>query len=271
MLYTPLLPEVAAGAIEPRHVVVPLRIMCPHADVVRGRAVALDESARTVAVESELGRFEVEYERLVVALGAIPRMLPIPGLAEHSLAFNDVSDAVQLRNHVLRKLDHADADPGNAERHLTFVFVGAGYAGVEALAELTELVHDALRHYPRLRDVPQRWVLVDAGPKILAEVPGGLGDYAAEHSGGAASTFACRRRSSPSKRMPSRSPTARASTRTRSCGPPASSRIPCSHSSGSRSTSADASSSTRPCASRGGRTRRPASTHSGRRAGSRRR
>ena len=85
MLYTPLLPEVAAGAIEPRHAIVPLRVMCPHADLVRGRAVALDESTRRVTVESEVGPVELEYERLVVALGAVPRMLPIPGLAEHSV------------------------------------------------------------------------------------------------------------------------------------------------------------------------------------------
>jgi NADH:ubiquinone reductase (H+-translocating) len=180
MLYTPLLPEVAAGTIEARHVVVPLRMMCPHAEVLRGRAVALDEDASTVVVETDLGSVPIQYERLVVALGSVTRMLPIPGLAEHSLEFKSVADAIALRNHIVRKLDHADADPGNVERHLTFVFVGAGYAGVEALAELTEFVRDALRHYPRLRAVPQRWVLVDAAPKILGEVPGRLAEYAAE-------------------------------------------------------------------------------------------
>jgi NADH dehydrogenase len=179
MLYTPLLPEVAAGSIEPRHAVVPLRMMCPHAELVRGRAVALDEQARTVAVETEIGTTELVYERLVVALGAIPRMFPIPGLAEHTLGFKSIADAIHLRGHILRQLDLADADPANAEQHLTFVFVGAGYAGVEALAELTQLVRDALRHYPRLRGVEQRWVLVDAGSKILAEVPERLGKYTA--------------------------------------------------------------------------------------------
>jgi len=177
MLYTPLLPEVAAGGIEPRHAIVPLRVMCTHADLVRGRAVALDESARRVTVQSEVGPVEVEYERLVVALGAVPRMLPIPGLAEHSIGFKSIGDAIRLRNHILHRLELADADPDNAERYLTFVFVGAGYAGVEALAELTQLVRDAARHYPRLHFLPQRWLLVDAGPKILAEVPARLADY----------------------------------------------------------------------------------------------
>jgi NADH dehydrogenase len=179
MLYTPLLPEVAAGTIEPRHVVVPLRAMCPHAEIVRGRAVALDEGAQTVDVETELGSMVVDYERLVVALGAVPRTLPIPGLDEHTLGFKNLGDAINLRNHILREVDLAEADEDGAQRHLTFVFVGAGYAGVEALAELTELVAEALRHYPKLRDVQPRWLLVDAAPKILAEVPESLGEYTA--------------------------------------------------------------------------------------------
>ncbi|MDX6448910.1 MAG: hypothetical protein QOD08_1373, partial [Gaiellaceae bacterium] len=107
--------------------------------------------------------------------------LPIPGLAEHALGFKSLADAIYLRNHILRRLEAASAAPNDAHRRreLTFVFVGAGYAGVEALAELSDLVRDALRYYPGLRDVPQHWVLVDAAPKILPEIPAGLGDYAA--------------------------------------------------------------------------------------------
>jgi len=181
MLYTPNLPEAASGTLEPRHVVVPLRMMCPHAELVLGEATALDEETRQVTVETEAGGLEVEYAHLVVALGAIARTLPIPGLAEHALGFKDLADAIGLRNHVLRQLEAADAavDPRVAMRHLTFVFVGAGYAGVEALAELSDLVRDTLRYYPRLREIEQRWVLVDAAPKILPEIPSGLGDYAA--------------------------------------------------------------------------------------------
>jgi NADH dehydrogenase len=117
----------------------------------------------------------------VLALGAVPRTFPIPGLEEHALAFKDLADAINLRNHVLRELEAAAAevDPERRRRHLTFVFVGAGYAGVEGLAELADLVHDALRFYPELRDAPQRWILADAAPKILPEIPSGLGDYAA--------------------------------------------------------------------------------------------
>jgi NADH dehydrogenase len=181
MLYTPNLPEAASGTLEPRHVVVPLRMMCPHAELVLGNVTALDEEHRQVVVETEAGELELEYANLVVALGAIARTLPVPGLAEHALGFKNLADAIALRNHVLRQLEAADAavDPDVVKRHLTFVFVGAGYAGVEALAELSDLVRDALRYYPRLRDVEQRWILVDAAAKILPEIPARLGDYAA--------------------------------------------------------------------------------------------
>src|SRR6266550_862249 len=152
MLFASMLPEAASGTLEPRHVVVPLRPMCPHAD-------------------------------LVLALGAIPRTFPIPGLAEHAMGFKDLADAIALRNHILRRLEAAAAAPTDAHRHreLSFVFVGAGYAGVEALAELSDLARDAVRYSPEpVRTTPQHWVRVDAAPKILPEIPSGLGDYAAQ-------------------------------------------------------------------------------------------
>ena len=178
MLYTPLLPEAGAGTLEPRHVVVPLRQMCPRAELVLGRAVSLDEERHVVVADTLAGVFEIAYERVVIALGAVTRALPIPGLAEHGLGFKDLADAIALRNRVLRQLERASIRPEAAEE-LGFVFVGAGYAGVEALGELNDLAHDALRFYPALRGVPQRWVLVDAAPKILPEIPRRLGEYAA--------------------------------------------------------------------------------------------
>jgi NADH:ubiquinone reductase (H+-translocating) len=128
----------------------------------------------------------VRYERLVVALGGEPRPLPVPGLAEHAKAFRTLADAIFLRNHVLRRLEAADTALSDAERErqLTFLFVGAGYAGVEALAELSDLVRDALRYYPSLQQSRQHWVLVDAAPKILPEIPRSLGDYAARQLAG---------------------------------------------------------------------------------------
>ena len=181
MLYTPMLPEAASGTLEPRHVVVPIRMMCPHAELLLGRAVGLDEAENLVTVESEIGSYAVRYRNLVITVGAISRTLPVPGLAEHGLGFKNLADAIHLRNHVLHELENAAAERDLERRreHLTFVFIGAGYAGVEALAELSDLVRAAARYYPSLRKAQQHWVLVDAAPKILPEIPPRLGEYAA--------------------------------------------------------------------------------------------
>ncbi len=181
MLYTPLLPEAASGTVEPRHVVVPVRVMCPRARLVLGRAEAVDLAARTVAVQPPEGEpMTLGFDTLVVALGAVSRTAPIPGLIEHAVGFKSVAEAIYLRNHVLGQLELAAtaADEAERRRRLTFVFVGGGYAGVEAMAELEDLCRDASRYYPELRRVPRRWLLVDAADHILPELGGGLAAYA---------------------------------------------------------------------------------------------
>ena len=180
MLYTPLLPEAASGTLEPRHAVVPLRVMCPKAELILGEVTAVDVGARTATVETDEDTQVVRWDELVVTVGAVTRTVPVPGLVEHGLGFKSLADAIYLRNKVLHELESADAEQDDAERarRLSFVFVGAGYAGVEALAELADLVDDASRYYPGLKDVPRRWVLVDAAPQILPEIPSRLGGYA---------------------------------------------------------------------------------------------
>src|SRR5213078_1095246 len=125
MLYTPILPEAASGTLEPRHVVVPLRMMCPHAELLLGRATELDIDRRRAQVETDDGLVTLKYEHVVIALGAISRTLPIPGLADHAIGFKTLADAIFLRNHVLRRLEAAAAAPseGQRRRELTFVFV----------------------------------------------------------------------------------------------------------------------------------------------------
>jgi NADH dehydrogenase len=176
------LPEAASGTLEPRHTVVPLRAMCPRSELLLGRVTGVDLDARTATVEADAGEQLVSWQELVIALGAVPRTVPVPGLEEHALSFKSLAEAIYLRNHVLLQLEAADAETDEEARRerLTFVFVGAGYAGVEALAELSDLVADAMRYYPRLASTPRRWVLVDAAPKILPEIPHRLGDYAAQ-------------------------------------------------------------------------------------------
>jgi NADH:ubiquinone reductase (H+-translocating) len=94
MLYTPMLPEAASGTLEPRHVVVPLRQMCRHAELLLGTVTTLDEEHRVVSVDTaDAGSFEVSYEQLVLAPGAVTRTFPVTGLAEHALGFKDLADA----------------------------------------------------------------------------------------------------------------------------------------------------------------------------------
>ncbi len=180
MLFTPMLPEVAAGIIEMRNAMTPLAMMCPHAEVIPGRVTDLMLAERRAGVETDGGlQLTFEYDHVVIGVGAVPRTFPIPGLTEHAVGCATVLDALYLRNQLLRLLAAAavEPDPERRRRHLTFVFVGGGYAGVEALAELRDLAQDALRYHPTLRQEPQHWVLVDAAPSILGEIPSRLGQY----------------------------------------------------------------------------------------------
>jgi NADH dehydrogenase len=143
----------------------------------------LDLEARRAEVRTDGGlNISIAYDHAVIAVGAVPRTFPVPGLLDHAVGCTTVLDALYLRNQLLRLLAAAAIEPDPERRTglLTFVFIGGGYAGVEALAELNHLAEDALRYHPTLRDVPQRWVLVDAAPKILAEIPSELGRYVSE-------------------------------------------------------------------------------------------
>jgi NADH dehydrogenase len=181
MLYTPLLPEAAAGTIEPRHVVVPLRQALRRTRVRVGNVTAVDLERRTCDYVTAGGSERtLGWDRLVVALGSVSRMFPVPGLAEHAVGFKTLAEAIHLRNHVLEQLELADAteDPEERTARLGFVVVGAGYAGTELIAELQALVRRALRLYPGLRHGDTRWVLADMAPKVLPELGGRLSDAA---------------------------------------------------------------------------------------------
>ncbi|MEO5877212.1 MAG: NAD(P)/FAD-dependent oxidoreductase [Streptosporangiaceae bacterium] len=183
MTYQPFLPEAAAGNLEPRHVVVPLRGVLKRCNILNGRVVQVDHSRHQVEVRlSAKESWPVSYDLLVVAVGSISRTLPIAGLAENGIGFKTVEEAIHLRNHVLGRLDAAAStrDPAERKRALTFVFVGGGYAGVEALAELEDMAHDALRYYPQLTKADLRWVLVEATDKILPEVGPDMGAWTVE-------------------------------------------------------------------------------------------
>lgn len=181
MQYQPFLAEVASGTIDPRAVVVPLRRVLRHCEVVIGSVERIDHASRSATVRLADGRaIPLAYDVLVFTPGSRARVLPIPGLAEHGVGFKTVQEAIWLRNRVLSRLDVAAAtdDPERRRAALSFVFVGGGYAGVEALGELEDLARDALGSYKNLDPSQMRWVLVEAGPTILPELDRDLADYA---------------------------------------------------------------------------------------------
>ena len=181
MLYTPFLPEAAAGTLEPRHVVTPLREILKRTYLRLGSIVGHDPEAKTVELRAKYGEAEqLPYDQLLLALGSVSRVLPVPGLSEHAIGFKSLADAIWLRNHVVETLEEANAteDPARRDELLTYVFVGGGYAGLEALAELQDFAADAMESYPRARLHGMRWVLVEATDRVLPEIDAELADYA---------------------------------------------------------------------------------------------
>jgi NADH:ubiquinone reductase (H+-translocating) len=173
MTYQPFLPEAAAGSVQPRNIVVPLRKVLKRTRVLTGRVVDIEHARRTVRfAPEEGGNQEIAYDHLVMAAGAVSRTLPVPGLAEWGIGIKTIGEATYLRNHVLQQLAVADTtpDPDLRRKALTFVFVGGGFAGAEALAELEDMARDATRHYPSVGIDDLRFLLIEAADKILPEV-----------------------------------------------------------------------------------------------------
>ncbi|KRV48477.1 NADH dehydrogenase [Wenjunlia vitaminophila] len=186
MTYQPFLPEAAAGVLSPRHVVVPLRRVLSRCELIIGEVRSIDPTKRLATVstlagaEDGVGPVELAYDALVLAPGSVSRTLPVPGLAEHGIGFTTVEEAIGLRNHVLEQMDIASStrDAEVRAAALTFVFVGGGFAGVEALAELEDMARHASRYYHNVDRDDMRWVLVEASDRLLPEVDPELSRYA---------------------------------------------------------------------------------------------
>src|SRR3954451_3959120 len=183
MTYQPFLPEAASGSIEPRHVVVPLRRVLQGAEVISGHVTSLDHSRKCAAIQPLEGpAYELPYEHVVVAPGSISRTLPIPGLAELGTGFKSIQEAIALRNRVIECMDIAEStrDADLKRRVLTFVVVGGGYSGIEALGELEDMSRYATRYYSQIKHGDIVWHLVEASDRILPEVGEDMGRYTVE-------------------------------------------------------------------------------------------
>ncbi|WP_214322586.1 NAD(P)/FAD-dependent oxidoreductase [Nonomuraea sediminis] len=183
MTYQPFLPEAAAGSVEPRHVVVSLRRVLRRCRVLTAAVTRVEQARRVATLQPIEGEsYEVPYDLLVMCTGSVSRLLPIPGLADHGIGFKTIGEAIFLRNHVLSRLYLAASTPEAwlRRRALTFVFVGGGYAGVEAIAELEDMARYALRTVDGIEPRDMRWVLVEAADRIMPEVSPSLASYTQE-------------------------------------------------------------------------------------------
>ena len=183
MTYQPFLPEVASGLIDPRAVVVPLRRVLRRTRLLLGEVERIDAGGHAARVRLPDGRAHEEpFDVAVIGTGSWSRTLPIPGLPEHAVGFKTLPEAIWLRNRVLAQLDLADGSDDADERRaaLGFVFVGAGFAGIEAIGELEDFARAALKTYRRPMEDEMRWVMVEASDRILPELDARLADYAAD-------------------------------------------------------------------------------------------
>ena len=178
LLFTPMLPEVAGGAVQAQHVGAALRAACPRTRVVLGRVDEVDLRQRVLRV----GADAIPYDHLVLVLGTEPTFHGLPGIAEHCLTLKSLHDAARVRAHLLTQLERADLALDETERRrlLTCTVVGGGFAGVELLAELQDLTRSVLRYYPSLEATQLRFVLVHSGDRILPELGAKLAQFADE-------------------------------------------------------------------------------------------
>ena len=175
MTYQPFLPEVAAGSMEGRNATVPLRQHLRDTELIPGHVVSVNHAERTATVEPiDNGEpFDLKYDEIILGAGAVTRAFPIPGLAEVAIGMKTVEEAVSVRNWVLERIEVASVldDPDARRRALTVVVVGGGFAGVETISELEDMAREAVNRNDRLSVSDLRFVVIEAAPRIMPEVP----------------------------------------------------------------------------------------------------
>ena len=180
-LFTPMLPEVSSGGLEPRHVATPIRAQLHRTKFVLGEIARIDLDAREVEARHPLtyAITRLEYDHLVLALGSVSSTFGIPGVAEHTLPLKTLEDAETLRNRVIAALEQAVVTPPGPQREelLSFAVVGGGYTGCECAGELVDFFHSIVPFYRPLQLADVRMVLIEAGNALLPDLPEAMGRY----------------------------------------------------------------------------------------------
>lgn len=182
-LYQPVLPDVAVGTLDPRSALVPLSTTLRRSTIVRGHAVGVDLDAAAVTYRDPDGtQRQLGYDQLLLAPGSVTRLLDIPGLSEHAIGLKTPTEALYLRDHVIARLEAAnqDEDPTRRRAALTFVIVGAGYAGTELTAQMARLTTRLLPLHPKLGPQDVHWLLLDVAKSVMPELGSSLGKSALE-------------------------------------------------------------------------------------------
>jgi NADH:quinone reductase (non-electrogenic) len=172
-LYLPLLPEVAAGVLEPRRVAVALSASLPKVRVILGEVDHVDVDARRISwKDPDDDRGSITYDRLLLTVGSVNKLLPIPGVAEHAHGFRTLAEAMYLRDHITRQIEIASntEDPAERTARCTFVVVGAGYTGTEVAAQGVLFTEGLRKANPELDGQPVRWMLLDLAKRVLPEL-----------------------------------------------------------------------------------------------------
>ncbi|OXM50125.1 FAD-dependent oxidoreductase [Amycolatopsis thailandensis] len=182
-LYLPLLPEVAAGILEPRRISVSIPGTLRGVRLVLGTATSVDFDERRVSyTDPEDREHSIGYDRLVLAAGSVNKLLPIPGVPEYAHGFRGLPEALYLRDHVTRQIELAASakDPAERDARCTFVVVGAGYTGTEVAAQGPAFTAALAARHPELNGQKIRWLLLDVADRVLPELDKRLGTTADE-------------------------------------------------------------------------------------------
>lgn len=182
LLYSPLLPEVAIGILDPRDIAVPLRQAIPGVQQIHGRVTGVDTTERLVHIRAQDSEIRtLHWDRLLLAPGSVTRQFDIPGVVEHAHGLKTLQEAIFLRNHLIAQLDRADAladtEAGRQERleRLTVVAVGAGYTGSEYVAQAQHWLRTVASRWTTIDPADVRWILVDVAAQVLPELGPSLG------------------------------------------------------------------------------------------------
>ncbi len=181
LLFTPMLAEVTAGGVEAQHISPPLRAFFRRIHVIQGEPVQINPTEKVVTVRSgALEMQQYQYDQLVLALGAVPNFYGNANIERHAFTFKSLSDAIRIRNHVIDILERADTEPDPVRRQtlLTFVVVGAGFAGTELIGGLNDFVRGSSWYYKKISNDEIKMLLVHPGEVILPELSADLARYA---------------------------------------------------------------------------------------------